>query len=119
MKRELARQEDGPRDIIIRLTGSQKSLSEYHKDEINRLNEELEERDRRIESQNEELTKLRTIKKHVILTCPLKLDVIMIFQCNTRLDRGDCVKKDCFARKTLQDELFYKPSHARTNLRRF
>ena len=43
MTRELARQKDIPRDIIIRLTGSQKSQSEYHLDEITRLKEKIEE----------------------------------------------------------------------------
>lgn len=106
MTRELARKKDRPRDIILRLTGSQKSQREYHLDEITRLNAEHEEITRRHNMEIEELTRLRTLRKHIILTCPLKLDVITIVQCNTRVDRGDCVKKNCLARRTLHDELF-------------
>lgn len=94
----LARREDAPGVIIIGPTLNQLDEMAYRKLEIERLQEEISELNRRLDH----TIVLERFRDALSLECPRKMgEKITIIQCREARARRDCIQKKCIARTML------------------
>lgn len=98
MSKALARKKDAPPSLDIGPTPTQLAEREYRKDEITRLQEEIQELRDRLAS----MKYLETFQGLLSIKCPKYLDrKITILECASYRERGQCIKTRCLTRQGL------------------
>ena len=98
MSRALARKKDAPPSLDIGLTPSQIEARQYEKDEITRLQEEIQELRDRLAS----MEYLETFQRLLSIKCPkFYARKITILECAGYRERRQCIKTRCLTRQGL------------------